>query len=59
MDEMIGKVVRLHRKDQPQKAKFYLITEEDTSFFLGKVNIETVKEWLKLELPMTFYTQDS
>jgi hypothetical protein len=59
MDNLIGKVVRLHRQDEPKKVKLYLITEEHTSYFLGKVNVETVKEWMRLGLIMTFYNQDS
>jgi len=55
---LIGKVIRLHSKITPEKVKLYLITDENTSFSQGKVNIETVKEWIKNgDLELDFYSK--
>lgn len=57
-NELLGKVVRLHRESEPKKAKLYLINDKPTYYSGGTVNVEIVKEWIDRGLNLTFYNQD-
>lgn len=59
MDHLIGKVVRLHSKTQPDRFKLYMVTNNDCDGFAsGHVRHSTVKQWVENGLNITVFKED-
>lgn len=56
--DLVGKVVRLHSKSQPDRYKLYIVTDGEYDYYSnGIVTLKTVNEWIKNGLSITVYEE--
>lgn len=58
MEHLIGKVIRLHRKKEPDNFKLYMVVDSPYNGLAnGRVSFKTLKEWINNGLKVTVYEE--